>query len=116
MAAFLGGSASAWFIAYRALARERLKRLQAETLLNANETAERKLTDTFKALSADALRDNNQAFLDLAKTSFATIKAESQGELDKRQQAIEGLVAPVTATLRQVDEKLQAMEVARAGA
>jgi len=95
---------------------ERQKRIQAEALMKANEGAERRLVDTFKALSAQALDQNNSSFITLAKASFETIKVEAEGELKRRQQAIEGLVAPVTATLQQVDAKLHQMEVARATA
>ncbi len=106
---------------------ERERRIQAETRLEANErataeklqlveSAERKLADTFAALSARALESNNTSFLQLAKQSFETIKTESQAELDKRQQAIEGLVAPVKDALKGVGEKLHALEVARTGA
>ena len=125
--AALVGAAIAWLVARQRIDGERLKRIEAETRLDANqrateeklqllESAERKLTDTFKALSADALRQNNSSFLELAKASLDAAKADSQAELDKRQIAIEGLVAPVKETLKQVDEKLQALEVARAGA
>ncbi|MBV8534069.1 MAG: DNA recombination protein RmuC [Alphaproteobacteria bacterium] len=115
-AAFLAGAAVCWFWSRRALADERQKRIGAEALLKANESAERKLADTFKALSADALRDNNSSFLALAKASFETIKTESKAELDTRQKAIEGLVGPVKDALKGVGEKLQALEVARVGA
>jgi DNA recombination protein RmuC len=67
--------------------------------------AEQKLTDTFKAISSDALARNNQAFFELA-----------QSDLDKRQQAISELVSPVRASLDKVDEKIQFIEKAREGA
>src|ERR1044071_6257399 len=41
------------------------------TLLN---NAEAKLADAFKALSADALCNNNQSFLDLAKQNLETFQ------------------------------------------
>ena len=50
--------------------------------------AEQKLTDAFKALSAEALKSNNQSFLDLAKTSLQTLQEAAKGEIEKRQQAI----------------------------
>lgn len=126
-AAVLIGAGAAWLLARQRLDAERLKRVQAETRLEASErsaseklqlleNAERKLADTFKALSADALRNNNSSFLQIARQSLEAVKNESQAELEKRQIAIEGLVAPVKETLKQVDEKLQALEVARAGA
>jgi DNA recombination protein RmuC len=92
---FLGGFALAWLI-LRGRSHE--------------------LTDTFRALSADALARNNQAFLDLAKTSLAQNHETARGELEKRQQAIAELVTPVRTSLDKVDSKIQELEKARAGA
>jgi DNA recombination protein RmuC len=76
----------------------------------------RELSDTFRALSADALARNNQAFLDLAKTSLAQTQEAARGELEKRQQAIAEMVTPVRASLDKVDFKIQELEKARTGA
>lgn len=78
--------------------------------------AEKKLTDTFKAISADALSRNNQTFLDLAKAKLAEVEAATRGDLEKRHQAIAELVTPVHASLAKVDEKIQHLETAREGA
>lgn len=48
--------------------RETLKNLEEQKTLLAQ--AKKELSDTFKALAADALRDNNQAFLSLAKPTI----------------------------------------------
>ena len=56
------------------------------TLLN---NAEEKLADAFKALSADALRNNNQSFLDLAKQNLETFQQTAKGDLERRQSAID---------------------------
>ena len=76
----------------------------------------RQLSDTFRALSADALARNNQAFLDLAKSTLAQTQESARGDLEKRQQAIVELVTPVRASLEKVDSKIQELEIARAGA
>jgi DNA recombination protein RmuC len=70
----------------------------------------------FQALSAQALARNNQAFLDLARGSLAESQAVARGELEKRQQAIQELVAPVRNSLEQVDTRIRELESARAGA
>ncbi|MDQ3025734.1 MAG: DNA recombination protein RmuC [Pseudomonadota bacterium] len=75
--------------------------------------AQRALENSFKSLSADALRSNNQSFLDLAKASLAEFQQGAKGELEKRQLAIDALVAPVRASLDRVDEKIGALEKAR---
>ena len=70
----------------------------------------------FKALASDALARNNQVFLDLAGAAFAQVREAARGELEKRQQAIGELVAPVRASLDQVDARIRELESARAGA
>jgi DNA recombination protein RmuC len=75
-----------------------------------------KFEETFKALSADALQRNNQQFLDLAKQAFGRLQEGAKGELEKRQQAINELVAPIRKSLDQVDDKIQKLEKAREGA
>jgi DNA recombination protein RmuC len=70
----------------------------------------------FKALSADALARNNHAFLELARATLAQSQEAARGDLEKRQQAIGELVAPVRASLDGMSGKLQELERARVGA
>jgi DNA recombination protein RmuC len=74
------------------------------------------LTDAFRALSADALKSNNQAFLELAKTSLERFQSEAKGDIELRQQAVEKLVAPIGESLRKVDAQIQQMENTRSQA
>jgi len=78
--------------------------------------AQVKLTHTFEALSAQTLKSNNQAFLDLAKSTFDAIQAQARGDLDKRQQAIDGLVAPLKESLARYENAIQEMERTRQSA
>ncbi|HNQ03204.1 MAG TPA: DNA recombination protein RmuC [Thiobacillaceae bacterium] len=80
------------------------------------ETAERRLSDAFNALSAQALKSNNQAFLDLARENLAAFQENAKGELVARQQAVEGLVKPLAQTLEKLTAQQQEMEKTRAGA
>jgi DNA recombination protein RmuC len=69
------------------------------------EKTERDVTARFDALAADALRKNNESFLELASV-----------KLGQKEQAVEHLVAPLKESLQKVDGKLQELEVARKGA
>jgi DNA recombination protein RmuC len=80
------------------------------------ERSEAKLSDTFKALSADALKTSSEQFLQLAKASLASQSEEARGELEKRKVAIEGLVKPVTETLGKFESRIGEIEKAREGA
>lgn len=106
-------------------ARSRLADTEIRRELESKATAEKveelknlreKFESTFKALSSDALQKNNQQFLDLAKQAFSRLQDGAKGDLDKRQQAINELVAPIRKSLEQVDAKIQAVEKAREGA
>lgn len=120
LAALAAGFLVGWFLRAGQIATlaERLQgqeRMAAEKLALLNEARE-KLREAFQALSSEALRSNNQAFLDLARQALGTFQEGARGDLEKRQQAIDALVRPVHESLRKVDEKIGELEKARAGA
>jgi len=78
--------------------------------------ARQELAETFQALSGEALKQNNEAFLDLAKNSFATLQAEAKGDLAQRQQAIDSLVKPLQDQLFRYDDQLRQLEQSRQAA
>ena len=67
----------------------------------------------FQALSGEALKQNNDAFLNLAKVAFESLQIEAKGDLVQRQQAIESIVQPLQDSLKRYDEQLRQMEQAR---
>jgi DNA recombination protein RmuC len=93
-----------------------------ETELNLEEQrkllgeATARLTDTFGALSAEALKSNNQAFLALAKSTFETIQTQAKGDIESRQKAIDGLVAPLKESLDKYEKQVIEMEKSRESA
>jgi DNA recombination protein RmuC len=76
--------------------------------------AQARLSDAFKALSAEALQNNNASFLHLAKATLEKFQETARGDLDLRQQAIGDLVKPLKESLHKVDQKIQEIETARA--
>jgi DNA recombination protein RmuC len=89
------------------------ERQQSADKLKLITEAQRAFENSFKSLSADALKSNNQSFLDLARASLAEFQQGAKGDLEKRQIAIDALVGPVKASLEKVDEKIGALEKAR---
>ena len=80
------------------------------------ERAEAKLSDTFKALSADALKGASEQFLSLAKSTLATQTEEAKGDIEKRKTAIESLVKPVADSLGKFELRIGEIEKIREGA
>lgn len=78
--------------------------------------AQRKLSDAFKALSSEALKSNNQSFIELAKATLEKFQESAKGDLEKRQKAVDELVKPIRESLEKVDGKLGEIEKARVGA
>ena len=95
-------------------AAETVKRLEEQKLLLAQ--ARHELAESFQALSGEALKQNNEAFLSLAKTTFHALHAEAKGELAQRQQAIDDLVKPLADSLHRYDEQLRQLEQSRQAA
>jgi DNA recombination protein RmuC len=78
--------------------------------------ATEELREAFQALAADALRSNNQSFLQLAKASLERFQGEAKGDLEARQKAVENLVAPIKESLDKVDNQIQQLEKDRSQA
>lgn len=96
-----------------ARARMQEERKAAAEKLALIEEARSKLSDAFSALSSEALKSNNQSFLELAKTHFETFQQAAEGDLEKRRKAIDDMVKPVGEALKQVDSKLAGLEKER---
>jgi DNA recombination protein RmuC len=118
--AFVLGAVIAWLFAKAEVARlqtiiEKERQAAAEKL-RVLDQAQARLSDSFKALSAEALQNNNASFLHLAKATLEKFQEMAMGDLDKRQQAIGQLVLPLKESLQKVDDKIREMETTRVAA
>ena len=86
------------------------KQLHEQTLRDAKlaqDKAMADLRDTFKALSADALKQSAPEFLRLAEQSFGKFQETAKGDLAQRQEAIKTLVEPLKQQLDTYQKNLQ---------
>ena len=84
--------------------RERIRALQqSHEQLRDNHA---QMSDSFKAMSAEALDTSIRQLTELAKTQLQSTQAETRGELEKRQLAMEQLVRPLKDQLQRVDQQL----------
>jgi len=88
------------------------RKAASEKLAILNE-AQAKLSDAFKALSSEALKSNNVAFLNLAHATLEKFQEGARNDLEKRQTAIDQLVKPVRETLQKFDVKIGEIEKSR---
>jgi DNA recombination protein RmuC len=75
-----------------------------------------RLRDAFAAVSAEALRRNNESFLQLAGAKLGELQQSAAGDLEARRRAVDELVRPIRDSLEKVDGKLREVELARTGA
>jgi len=80
------------------------------------EDAKQKLNDAFKAMSSEALKTNNESFLNLAQETLSRFQQGAVSDLDKRGKEIEQLAKPVHDSLEKMDHRLGELEKVREGA
>lgn len=99
-----------------AVAAEREQRLIAdhERYIEQIRTDQELLTQQFKALSADALKANQEAFLAVANERLTRTQISHQEELEKRERAVRQLVEPMQLTLEKLEKHTTASDHARA--
>lgn len=74
------------------------------------------INETFKGMASDALRENSQSFLTIAKQELGGQNREAELTLEAKEQAIKELVGPLQETLSKLDEQTRQMETVRSGA
>jgi DNA recombination protein RmuC len=94
---------------------EEERKATEEKLALVNE-ARQKLSDAFNSLAAEALKSNNESFLQLAKTTMEKFQETAKGDLESRQKAIWEMINPVKESLTKVDAKLHELEKERVSA
>ena len=89
------------------------REVHAQNLRSAKEAQDKALTDlreTFKALSADALKQSAPQFLQLANETLGKFQETAKGDLAKRQESIATLVQPLKEQLEAYQKRLQQSE------
>jgi DNA recombination protein RmuC len=111
------GGLIAW-LAGRVTTARILTRLDAERQGSGEKLAllaqtETKLREAFSSLSAEALRQNNRSFLELAQTKLGELQQSATSDLERRRKAVDDLVLPIQEALARVDGKLHEVEKER---
>ena len=77
------------------------------------EQARKQLEEMFKALGADALKANNEQFLELAKAHFDKAQKQIGGHLGERNTQFEEMLKPFRETITRQQEMIEKLEVKR---
>src|SRR5690349_10891536 len=77
------------------------------------ERSEARLTDTFKALSGDALKSNNEAFMALARATLDKYQDGAKNDLEQKKKDVETVVKPIADSLEKVNAQITELEKMR---
>ena len=78
--------------------------------------AQEQFKTVFEALSAEALKSNNQAFLDLASRSLEGVLKVAKGEMGEKANEIKNVIAPLEKALEHYVQQVNELEKTRAHA
>ncbi len=95
------------------------KAVWAENLLNLRQSHEKalgELKESFRNLSAEALRQTQPEFLTLARETLSNLQETAKGDLLQRQQSIATLVAPLKQQLETYQQRLAQSETTQSAA
>jgi DNA recombination protein RmuC len=119
--AFGCGCVIAWFYLSGRLnsARESLARNSAQLeahqkLASEKDTAYRQMSEqlkeSFNSLAVSALKSNSTEFLRLARENLGQFQVKAEGELEKREKAVENMVKPIQEALSRTEKQIRQME------
>jgi DNA recombination protein RmuC len=92
------------------LQKEHFLKKQIEENKQTHEKAIKELRDAFTAMSAEALRNNNQEFLKLAQENFNKHHEVQKTDFELKQKGIETLLSPLQESLKLYQDRLQLAE------
>jgi DNA recombination protein RmuC len=84
-----------------------------ESALEQERASETRLSNAFKALSADALKSSNESFLELAKATLEKYQAGAKNDLEQRTKSVEEFVKPLKESLAKVNAQIETIEKTR---
>jgi DNA recombination protein RmuC len=91
---------------------EHERELAQERLATVND-AQVRMSASFKALSAEALQSSMAQLAELSRAQLQAAQIQASGDLEKRQHAVEQLVAPLKEQLGRVDSQLLRLDQER---
>ena len=74
------------------------------------EATKQQLSETFSALSSQALRNNNESFLKLAQENLKQFQTKAQDDLTYREKAIETMLKPIREALEKSEQQIHHIE------
>jgi DNA recombination protein RmuC len=89
------------------------ERLAVNEKIEMLEDIRNNMIDAYKAISASALRENNQTFLDLAGTTLSKYIESAKNDFNLQSKEVKNIVIPVKDALDRYDLHIQAMERSR---
>jgi len=115
IALLMVGFAIGWLVARTTLQRRVIQlESQLEGEKNRNKERAADIEKTISALSSEALRQNNTAFLQLAEEKLKQFQATAKGDLELKEKAVEELVKPIRESLEKTGRQLEKLERDRA--
>jgi len=89
------------------------ERIASAEKLQALEQARAQMEHTFKSLSSEALKHNNEEFLKLANENLKQFQNSAKHELSEKEKAIETLVKPIKDALVKSEQQMHSIEKER---
>ncbi|MBS3759185.1 MAG: DNA recombination protein RmuC [Desulfobacterales bacterium] len=86
------------------------ERAAAEEKNRMIEEVKARMTDSFQAMAARALSENNQSFMDLAGTTLSGYLESAKQELKNREKAVNEVVQPIADALERYGREVRSME------
>lgn len=71
------------------------------------------MSHAFSSISQQALRQNNESFMSLAKQSFEQLRVAAAGDLSNKQQSFTNLVKPIEDSIKATEEQLRKFDASR---
>ncbi|MDX1696817.1 MAG: DNA recombination protein RmuC [Thiohalobacterales bacterium] len=87
-----------------------LERKATDAQYQSMQQLNKQLKDSFNALAANALQNNNAQFLRLARENLEQFHIKAECELEKREKAVENLVKPIREALDKTESQVRRME------
>jgi DNA recombination protein RmuC len=100
-----------WLVA-RLRSQSQLAKLEERLRLcqETSQTEQSLLETTFGNLSAQALKTNNEQFLQLAELTLKRFQERAKGELSEKEKAVENLVKPIKEALEKTEAQIRKIE------